>query len=183
MRIVGGRHRGTKLLAPPGRELRPTAERTREALFDILTHGERPLAGGRFLDLFAGTGAVGLEAWSRGAAEVVLVENDPSALAVIRRNLDALGRPDDITLLARDATKLGRAAVGFDVVFLDPPYRSDLAEPALESLENSGWLGEDARIVLELAAKEPLRPPPGFELLDERRYGAARLVFLRPTPG
>ena len=180
MRIGAGRQRGRKLAAPRGRDLRPTAGRTREALFDILMHGAPPLAGAHFLDLFAGTGAIGLEAWSRGAAEVLMVEEDPPALDLIRANLARLGHPPGVRLLALDATRLGPAAQTFDLVFLDPPYRSGLAAPALTGLVAGGWLKATSRVVVELAAKEPFIPPPGFITEDERRYGAARLVFLRP---
>lgn len=179
MRIGAGRHRGRKLAAPAGRDLRPTAGRTREALFDILAHGAPPLAGARFADLFAGTGAVGLEAWSRGAAEVLMVEQDPSALGLIRANLERLGHPPGVHLLARDATRLEAAEQPLDLAFLDPPYRSGLAPPALTGLLAGGWLGPEARIIVELAAREPFAAPDGFRLEDERRYGTARLVLLR----
>lgn len=182
MRIVAGHHRGRKLIAPAGRDLRPTAERTREALFDILEHGDEPLAGGRFLDLFAGTGAVGLEAWSRGAADVVLVENERAAIDLIRANLERLGGPAGVRLLAQDAIRLGPAERAFDVVFLDPPYGSALANPTLETLVQGGCLGPASRVVVELAAREAFAPPDAFILEDERRYGAARLMFLRPAP-
>jgi 16S rRNA (guanine966-N2)-methyltransferase len=183
VRIGAGQHRGRKLVAPAGRDLRPTAGRTREALFDILAHGEPPLAGAHLLDLFAGTGAVGLEAWSRGAAEVVLVEHDPHALGLIRTNLERLGHPPGVRLLARDATRLGPAEQVFELAFLDPPYRSGLAEPALAGLLDGGWIAPAARVVVELAAREPFVPPARLISDDERRYGAARLVFLRPEPG
>lgn len=183
MRIVGGRFRGRQLIGPRDRSIRPTADRTREALFNVLEHGRPPLPGARFLDLFAGTGAVGLEAWSRGAAEVLLVEDAADALALIRANLEALGRPVGVEVQAQDATRLGAAARPFDLVFIDPPYGSGLATPALETL-GRGWLAEDARVVVELAAQEDLTVPAGYEIDRERRYGAAKLVFLgRATAG
>ncbi len=181
MRIVAGRHRGRKLMAPPGLDTRPTSDRAREALFNILEHGEPPLEGCRFLDLFAGSGAVGLEAASRGAGQVLLVEKARAAQAAARANIAHLGEADRVTLRAGDATRLGRATEPFDLVFLDPPYGSGLAATALAALARGGWLAPEARIVVELGAAEPLPDQPGFSVEDARRYGAARLVFLRPA--
>jgi 16S rRNA (guanine966-N2)-methyltransferase len=179
MRIIGGSHRGRKLAAPVGDELRPTGDRAREALFSILEHGEPPVRGARFLDLFAGTGAVGLEAFSRGATEVLLVENAPGALTLIDANLARLGRPVNVRVMAQDASRLRPAGETFDLVFLDPPYRSGLATPALETLRH-GWLAPEARMVVEVDAREDLAPAQGYELEQLRRYGAAKFVFLRP---
>ena len=179
MRIIGGRHRGRTLRAPPGEAVRPTSDRAREALFNILERGEPPVRGARFLDLFAGTGAVALEALSRGAARAVLVENDAAALAALRTNLERAGETANARVLRRDATSLGRAPEPFDLAFLDPPYGGGLAGPALDSALRGGWLAPGGRAVVELAAKEPLSPPPGLAIEDERRYGAARMVFLR----
>lgn len=178
MRIIAGRHRGRQLATPTGRALRPTSDRARQALFNILERGEPPIRGSRFLDLFAGTGAVGLEAFSRGAAEVLLVENAVPALSLIRANLARLGRPADVKIMAADAACLGPAPRPFDFVFLDPPYHCDLAAPALEGLRR-GWLAGDARVVIELAASEDLALPEGYQLERERRYGTARFVFAR----
>jgi 16S rRNA (guanine966-N2)-methyltransferase len=181
MRIIAGQFRGRQLLSPAGGAIRPTSDRAREALFDILEHGEPRLRGARFLDLFCGSGAVGLEACSRGAAAVLLIENAAAALRLARANLARIGAPPQVRLLAGDAARLGTAPQRFDLVFLDPPYRSGLALPALSGLR-SGWLAPDARIVVELAAKERLEVPAGFVPEQERRYGAARFVFLR-LPG
>jgi 16S rRNA (guanine966-N2)-methyltransferase len=181
VRIIAGRHRGRRIQAPPGLGTRPTSDRAREALMGILEHGEPPLAGARFLDLFAGTGAVGLEAASRGASDVLLVENDPAAIAVIRENIEHLGEKGRVRLLVADASRLGAATAPFDLVFLDPPWRSGLAGPALEALRDGGWLVPEGRVVVELAAAEPFEPPAGFELEQERRYGRTRFVFLRPS--
>lgn len=178
MRIIAGRHRGRQLRAPAGRELRPTSDRAREALFNVLDHGEPPIQGSRFLDLFAGTGAVGLEAFSRGAAEVLLVDNGAEALSLIRANLARLKEPAGVKLRAADAAHLGPAPGPFDLVFLDPPYRCDLAAPALMSLRR-GWLADHARVVVELPARDDLALPEGYELERERRYGTARFVFAR----
>jgi 16S rRNA (guanine966-N2)-methyltransferase len=178
MRIIAGRFRGRRLLSPEGAAIRPTGDRAREALFDILEHGEPRLRGAAFLDLFCGSGAVGLEACSRGAASVLLIENDPEALRLARTNLARIGAPSHVRLLAGDAACLDPAPGRFDLVFLDPPYGSGLAPPALAGLR-AGWLAQGARIVVELAAKETFDPPDGFSIEQERRYGAAKLMFLR----
>lgn len=180
MRIVGGRHRGRKLWGPANRQIRPTPDRAREALFDILEHRDR-IRGARFLDLCAGTGAVGLEAFSRGASEVLLVEADPEAVRLIRRNLALLGDPPEVRIVQADARRLARPDRPFDLAFLDPPYRSGLAAPILAGLLG-GWLSTESVVVVELAAREPVPPHAGFILDDDRRYGAARfLFFLRPA--
>ena len=184
MRIVAGRHRGRRLLAPPGETVRPTSDRAREALFNILSHGQLaaegiPFAGAAVLDAFAGTGALGLEALSRGAAEAAFIERDPEALATLRQNIAALGEDSHSRVVPGDATRPPRAPLACALVFLDPPYRSGLATAALGALEAAGWLMPQALAVIELAAREELTPPARFFLLDERRYGAARLLFLR----
>ncbi|HZT87658.1 MAG TPA: 16S rRNA (guanine(966)-N(2))-methyltransferase RsmD [Stellaceae bacterium] len=184
MRIVGGSHRGRRLMAPPGEAVRPTSDRAREALFDILSHGRFaaegvPFAGRPLLDAFAGTGAVGLEALSRGAAEAVFIEREREALAALRRNIAVLGEEDRTRVIAGDATRPPRAHVACAVAFLDPPYRSGLAGAALSALAAAGWLAPEALAVVELAAREDLAAPAGFVMLDERVYGAAKLVFLR----
>lgn len=145
----------------------------------ILEHGEPPLRGARFLDLFAGTGAVGLEALSRGAASVVLVESGREAQAAIRRNIEMLGETARARLIGGDATRLGRAVEPADIVYLDPPYRTGAAPRAMAALLAGGWAAPGALVVAEIGARETLAVEPPFELEDERRYGAARLVFLR----
>jgi 16S rRNA (guanine966-N2)-methyltransferase len=184
MRIVAGRHRGRRLLAPPGEAVRPTSDRVREALFNILSHGELaangiPFAEAAVLDAYAGTGALGLEALSRGAAQAVFIEQEPEALEVLRRNVVTLGENARSRIIAGDATRPPRANVACAVAFLDPPYRSGLAGPSLAALRDSGWLAAGALVVVELAAREGLQPPAEFSFLGERVYGAARLVFLR----
>ena len=179
MRIIAGKFRGRRLLVPQGQAIRPTSDRAREALFDILEHGAPPVRGARFLDLFCGTGAVGLEAHSRGAAEVVLVESERAALKLAEANLARLGSPAGVSLLAGDATRLGPAPHPFDLIFLDPPYGSSLAGAALAALLRGGWLGADSRIIVERAAKEDLDLPGGYALERERRYGRAEFLFLR----
>jgi 16S rRNA (guanine966-N2)-methyltransferase len=184
MRIVGGSHRGRRLVAPPGETVRPTSDRAREGLFNILSHGGFaaegiPFADAAVLDAFAGTGAFGLEGLSRGAAEAVFVENDRDALMALRRNIAGLGETARSRVIIGDATRPPRATVSCAVVFLDPPYKSRLAAPALTAFAAAGWLTPDALVVVEIGAREAFLPPDGFALLDERVYGAARLVFLR----
>ncbi len=182
MRIVGGRFRGCPLAAPKVKGLRPSAERLREALFDILIHaalGDTPLEAAKVLDLFAGTGALGLEALSRGAARVVFVENDREALRCLQANIETLKAKHETQVIAGDATLLPHSLERFDYALLDPPYRSGLAQPALDELKRKGWLEPGAIAALELAAKEPFAPPSGYDPVDERRYGAGRIVFLR----
>ena len=184
MRIVGGRHRGRRLLAPPGDTVRPTSDRARQALFNILSHGRLAadgisFAGAAVLDAFAGTGALGLEALSRGAAEAVFFERDPEAVAVLRRNVASLGESAHAQIVPGDATRPPRAGLLCAVAFVDPPYRSGLAASALEALDRTGWIAPDALAIVELGKREELVPPAAFTFLDERVYGTARLVFLR----
>jgi 16S rRNA (guanine966-N2)-methyltransferase len=184
LRIVGGVHRGRRLVAPEGDTVRPTSDRAREALFNILSHGDFAASGLIFagrpvLDAFAGTGAVGLEALSRGAGAAIFIENDREALGSLRRNVATLGEGDRTQIVAGDATRPGRASQACAIAFLDPPYRSGLAAPALEALAGAGWLALDALVVIEVAAREDVSPAAGFTLIGERVYGAARLVFLR----
>jgi 16S rRNA (guanine966-N2)-methyltransferase len=183
MRIIAGKHRGRRLEAPEGLAVRPTGERAREALFDILAHGS--LAEGPayldalVLDAFAGTGAFGLEALSRGARFVTFMEKDRTARAVLAKNVATMGLAAQTAILAADALKPPRALSPATLAFLDPPYREDLAAPALAALGKAGFLADQALVVVELAAREKFAPPQGFVVLDERRYGAARFVFLR----
>lgn len=183
MRIVAGKHRGRRLLVPPGVTVRPTSDRAREALFNILSHGSLaaeglPFAGAAVLDAFAGTGALGLEALSRGAAAALFLEKDPGALAILRRNIAVLREEARARVVAGDATHPPRAPAACALAFLDPPYHSGLAATALAALDTAGWLAPQALAIIELAAREKLTLPPGFIILDERVYGAGRLVFL-----
>lgn len=181
MRIVGGEFSGRPLAAPSSRTIRPSSDRLRQALFDILAHGERDrLAGARVLDLFAGTGALGLEALSRGAATALFVEEGVEARGLIRRNVEALGLTGRTRIFRRDATRLGSAGTipPFDLVFADPPYGKGLGEAALASARAGGWLAEDALAVLEEDAKAEVTVPDGFAIVDRRRIGDSQLVFL-----
>lgn len=183
MRIVGGRHKGRRLVAPDGLAVRPTADRTREALFNILESGRLgpALRGARVLDAFAGTGALGLEALSRGAESVVFIETLPAAIAALRRNIESLSEGRRSQVLRADVLRPPRAEAAAAIVLMDPPYGQGLAAPAAEALAGAGWIGPETLVVVELMARESLEPPPGFELAEERRYGKARLAFLRPV--
>ena len=186
MRIVGGTLKGRALVTPGGQATRPTSDRARESLFNILAHADwtTPLDGARALDLFAGSGAQGLEAISRGASFALFVETDAAARGAIRDNIEALSLFGATRIHRRDATDLGLRPAGlaapFDVVFLDPPYGKGLGERALTQLLPGGWITPDATIVLECAADETV-PTPGFTLRDERIWGAAKVLFLSPA--
>lgn len=187
MRIIAGRHRGRALRVGPAEALRPSSDRLRQAVFNILDHGGGgpPYLAEPVIDLFAGTGAWGLESLSRGAAFATFVEHDAGALLGIRRNAAALGETDATALLRLDATRLIApprvAETPAAVAFLDPPYGSGFAVAALDGLSRYGWLRHGAMAVVEVASKEPMAPPRAFETLDERTYGAGRAVFLRLT--
>src|SRR5216684_3872173 len=161
LRIVGGSHRGRRLVAPSGELVRPTSDRAREALFNILSHGNFAASGLLFadrpvLDAFAGTGALGLEALSRGASAAAFIENEWEALAALRRNVAMLDESERAYIVAGDATRPPPAAFASALAFLDPPYRSGLAAPALAALATGGWLTPDALAVIEVAAREGL---------------------------
>jgi 16S rRNA (guanine966-N2)-methyltransferase len=182
MRVVGGRLRSRPIAGPKGRGLRPTGDRLRESLFNILAHGHGdPVTGARVVDLFAGTGALGIEALSRGAAFALFVDDGIEARALLRQNSETLGLGGISRIFRRDATKLGPAhpVEPFSLVFLDPPYRKGLAEKALASARDGDWLKPDALIVVEEAADAAFKGPDGFEELERRAYDDSELIFLR----
>jgi|APTNR8051073442_1049403.scaffolds.fasta_scaffold04561_5 16S rRNA (guanine966-N2)-methyltransferase len=189
MRIIAGKHRGRTLHVPKAADIRPTADRARQAVFNILEHGiDWPgFDGVSVLDLFAGTGAYGIEALSRGAKWATFVDADATALGGIRRSAGSLGEGRNICLLKLDATRLvtppGAAHAPAALAFLDPPYGSGLATPALQGLASRHWLAEAGIAVVEVAAQEPLSLPHHYEPIDERVYGAARIMFARLTAG
>ena len=182
MRVVGGRLRGRPLAGPKSQSIRPTADRLRESLFNILRHAYAdPVSGARILDLFAGTGALGIEAASQGAAFVLFVDDGAEARALIRENVAALGLGGSTRLFRRDATKLGPAhpVEPFSLVFLDPPYGQNLADKALASAREGGWLSPEALIVVEEATKSRFVAPEVFSELERRAYDDSEFVFLR----
>ncbi|MAB13127.1 16S rRNA (guanine(966)-N(2))-methyltransferase RsmD [Parvibaculum sp.] len=192
MRIVGGAFRGRVLHAPEGQRLRPTSDRTRESLFNILEHGkfgenlpDFSLQGARVLDLFAGTGALGIEALSRGAGFALFVDDSAESRGVIRENLDSLGIMGRAKIYRRDAARLGpregSAGPEFTLLFADPPYGKGLAGPALTTALAGGWIGPGALCVVEENAKSDFEAPEGFVELDRRRYRDTEIVFLTPA--
>lgn len=187
MRIVAGRFRGKPIVAPEGRDTRPTSDRAREAVFNILEHAawSPGLEDLRVIDLFAGSGGLGFEAVSRGAAFCLFVETDEAARGAIRDNIEALDLFGQTRIHRRDAADLGQRPASqnapFDLAFLDPPYGKGLGERALEGLAAGGWLAADALVVLERGTDEPDAAPPGFEVLDARVYGKAKVQFLKRT--
>ena len=196
MRIIAGRFRGTQLKAPGAAgggaaHLRPSSDRTREAVFNLLAHGGEPLPSGamppegaRVLDLFAGTGALGLEALSRGAARVCFVDDHAPSRGLIRDNADRLGVTGEVKIWRRDATKLGpNRGPGFDLVFLDPPYGKALGERALAAATEGGWIAPGALVVWEERSGQPVTLPDSFAPLDERAYGEACVRILRAPTG
>ncbi len=180
MRIVGGKFRGTALAAlgkgDAGAHLRPTSDRVREALFNVLA-SRGGVEGARVLDLFAGTGALGLEALSRGAVHVTAVDDGAKARALIRENVEKLRAMGEVKLYRRDATRLGEnRGAAFDLVFLDPPYGKGLGQKALASAAEGGWIAPEALVVWEESA--PMEPPEGFELIEHRAYGDTHITLM-----
>jgi 16S rRNA (guanine966-N2)-methyltransferase len=184
MRVVGGRLRGRTLATPNSNAIRPTADKLREALFNILLHRyDDPITGARVLDLFAGTGALGCEAASRGAAFVLFVDEGAQARALQRQNVEALGLGGSTRIFRRDATRLGpvHPLTPFSLAFLDPPYGQRLAERALAAAREGGWLTPDALVVVEEATSAAFAAPDGYTELARRSYGDSELIFLRKT--
>ncbi|USI72177.1 16S rRNA (guanine(966)-N(2))-methyltransferase RsmD [Sphingomonas morindae] len=180
MRIIAGQWRGRPLVAPRSSETRPTADRAREGLFSMLTSRLGAFDGLAVLDLFAGTGALGLEALSRGAGTCLFVEQDRAALAALRTNIERLGATGT-EVKAQSVTTLGPAGRAHDLVLLDPPYAMRAGVPVLERLARLGWLAPGALASVESGPGETVRPG-GFVVEAERRYGAAQLTLLRYQP-
>lgn len=188
MRIVAGDLKGRAIVAPEGQGTRPTSDRARQAVFNVLEHAawSESLQGARVIDLYAGSGALGFEALSRGAAFCLFVETDDGARGAIRENMDAYGLFGRCRVHRRSATDLGvrpgSAGEAFDIAFLDPPYGKGLGEQTLSRLIEGGWLKPGAIVVFERGADEPDIDNPGYERLDAREYGAARVLFLKAPP-
>jgi 16S rRNA (guanine966-N2)-methyltransferase len=184
MRVVGGTLRGRAIEGPADDTLRPTSDRARQALFNILEHGRYSrdgrslLPGARVLDAFCGTGAFAIEALSRGASHATLLDSTGDAIVLARRNLKALGLTAKARVVQADATRPPPAGETHTIAFLDPPYRSALAAPALAALAAAGWLAPGALCIVETEAREKFVPPFGFTIVDDRRYGRAKLTFL-----
>jgi 16S rRNA (guanine966-N2)-methyltransferase len=186
MRVAGGKFGGRTLVTPADQRVRPTSDKVRQALFNILAHrdlGDFTLEGAAVIDLFAGTGALGIEALSRGAKFCLFVEDDADSRALVRENIEALGLTGISKIWRRDATDLGPMNTGsggpFDLAFLDPPYRKGLAEKCLASLKTGGWLAQHAVVIVETAADETLAAE-GYDLLDTRDYGETSVRLLTP---
>lgn len=182
MRIVGGKFKGRKLIAPEGSNTRPTSDRARESVFNILEHqpwGRRALRDGRVLDAFAGTGALGLEAFSRGTASVTFMDNDERAMKCLMQNAKGMADRNVLNLVRADVTQPPRAKEPCSLVFMDAPYAAGLTENALSSLINSGWIDSDTLCVVEVAKKDKWDVPAVFDELDRRKYGAAEVCFLK----
>jgi len=184
VRIVGGRFRGRGLAGPRSDAIRPTSDRLRETIFNILGHAyDDPVTDARVLDLFAGTGAMGLEALSRGASFALFVDDGAQARGLIRENVDALGLAGVTRLFRRDATRMGSAKPNepFTLVFCDPPYGKDLAPRALASCAEGGWLAPGTLVVVEEAQGSDVALPIGFEQIERRDYGETKVLFGRYT--
>ncbi|HLG86396.1 MAG TPA: 16S rRNA (guanine(966)-N(2))-methyltransferase RsmD [Alphaproteobacteria bacterium] len=179
MRIIAGTHRGRRLEAPADQAVRPTADRVREALFSILAHRLGGFAGKRVLDAFAGSGALGLEALSRGAESAVFMDKDRTALALCRRNAESLGLSENSNFLYADATKPPPTDQACGLVLLDPPYGKSLGSKALAALAEAGWVADGAITIIETDRTCPEDCPAGFEMLDRRDYGRTRILLLQ----
>lgn len=185
MRIVGGRFKGRALAAPDGSNTRPTSDRAREAIFNVLTHAEwaPDFDGARVMDVFAGSGALGFEALSRGAAHCLFVETDEAARGAIRDNIEALALFGTTRVHRRDATQLGArpgsTAEAYNLVFLDPPYRKGLGEQALAALLAGNWISKDAVVVFERAVDEDDFATEVWDKINTKNYGAAQVLFLK----
>jgi 16S rRNA (guanine966-N2)-methyltransferase len=184
MRVTGGNFGGRTLKGPASQKIRPTSDKLRQAVFNILTHAyDDPAPGARVLDLFAGTGALGIEALSRGAAFTLFVEDAAEARALIRANVETLQLTGVTKIYRRDATRLGPrgAFEPFTLLFCDPPYGKGLAEDSLASAREGGWLAKDALLVVEESVEAKFAAPEGFEVLERREYDDTEIVILRST--
>jgi len=184
MRVVGGKYRGRQLLVPPGRNIRPTSNRVRESIFNILTQGGEGIGKRNWvekadvLDGFAGTGAMGLEAISRGASKVTVIDNDEAALNCCRKNIEALREGNNVKILSVNCLSPGPTDQPYSLIFMDPPYGLGLVVPAIAALTDNGWIAPNAITVVEMAKYEKIKPPLNFRILDQRVYGKAKILFL-----
>lgn len=186
MYIVAGKHKGRRIESPEGREVRPTASRTREAVFNILAHGrygEKGLLKGRVADIFCGSGAMGLEALSRGASGVTFVDKSRESLEAAEYNLKHFSEAAQARLIRADSSQLPPSPHTHEILIIDPPYRTGLYIGALNTARNGGWLAPEGVAVVELAWKEALTVPEGWKLVDERKYGNTRVALLEQMIG
>ena len=184
MRITGGKYKGQKLFVPPGVAIRPTRERVREAIFNILTQGGKNFGNrncvekAKVLDGFSGTGAMGLEAISRGAAKLTAIDNNKVALMCCRKNIEDLEEKKNTDTILADCLNPGPTNQSHSLIFLDPPYGLNLLQPAIEAFTNNGWIGTNAIIVLEMSNTEKNPELNNFTILDQREYGKTKILFL-----
>lgn len=187
MHIISGKHHGRRIEAPEGKQVRPTAARTREAVFNILMHGihagedNTPLIGKNVLDLFCGSGAMGLEALSRGAGLVTFVDQSQESLNYARANAERFGEVKHARFVRSDSAQLPPSHTQHALALVDPPYHSGLGPKALESMREGNWLEPNAVVVLELSHKEPVIVPAGYTEYDRRKYGNTQIILLRLT--
>lgn len=181
MRIISGAHKGRRIESPEGKEVRPTTARTREAIFNILQHGEygeADLLCGRVADIFCGSGAMGLEALSRGASHVTFVDKNRTSIDAVEFNLERFDEQKSARLIRADSTMLPPVAEPYQILFLDPPYHTGLAEKSLKTAHQGGWVDEGSVVMLELSAKEEVKFPAAYRVKEERRYGNSKVVIL-----
>lgn len=181
MYVIAGKHKGRRIESPEGRNVRPTASRTREAVFNILAHGrfaEKGLLRGRVADVFCGSGAMGLEALSRGAASITFVDKSRESLEAAEYNVKHFGEAANVRLIRADSSQLPPAPHPHEILIIDPPYRTGLGVGALNTARSGGWLTPEGVAVLEQAWNEPLIVPEGWSTLDERKYGNTRIALL-----
>lgn len=180
MRVIAGKLKAMQLAAPEGKDTRPTADRARESLFNVLEHGKysRVLRGARVVDVFAGTGALGIESISRGASSVTFFERDSKALAVLSANIKKTKMDAICKIIKSDALHPQNPQAPCDVLFFDPPYYLDLPTQSVAAFAQMGWMAEDSLSIIQLHPKDPFEAPDGFAVIDERKYGVARFLFM-----
>lgn len=179
MRVIGGEYRGRKLISPKGKNIRPTSDRMRETIFNILSHSSRSFEGANILDAFAGTGAMGIEALSRGAAKATFFDKDRSSLQLVKKNIDLLGISDKSTLKYVTAPNFLPTHTAYDFIFLDPPFDLDIINDTLRNLNENGYFAADCMIIAEYDPSNNLIFPDYVEVLKEKTYGDARFSFLK----
>lgn len=180
LRIISGKHRGRRIETPEGKDVRPTTARTREAVFNILAHGEygeREVLHGRVADIFCGSGAMGLEALSRGAEHVTFVDKNRVSLEAVEFNVAQFGEHDNTKLLRADSSQLPPVNQPYSLIFLDPPYNTGLGLGSLKTALAGGWIDKNTAIVLEQSWSEPVNIPDGLKVIDERKYGNSRMIL------